>query len=137
MTEEEKELRTCYHWTEWERKAKELEQENAELREQLKEQTNFTKTYYEEIIKLHEQIESKDKFIAELKAENELIKNSDSLCKLIGEQKLQIEKMKCCENCKYNSYWGNELHCNYGLKKALQEDKLVECHNLDKWELKE
>ena len=43
--------------------------------------------------------------IAELKAENELIKNSDSLCKLIGEQKLQIEKMKCCENCKYNSYF--------------------------------
>ena len=31
---------------------------------------------------------------AELKAENELIKNSDSLCKLIGEQKLQIEQMK-------------------------------------------
>ena len=49
----------------------------------------------------------------------------------------QIEKMKCCENCKYNSYWGNELHCNYGLKEALQEDKLVECHNLDKWKLKE
>ena len=37
--------------------------------------------------------------IAELKKENELIKNSDSLCRLIGEQKLQIEKMKCCDNC--------------------------------------
>lgn len=51
--------------------------------------------------------------------------------------KAQIEKMKCCENCKYNSYWGDELHCNYGLKEALQEDKLVECKNMDKWEIKE
>jgi hypothetical protein len=55
----------------------------------------------------------------------------------IAELEAQIEKMKCCENCKYNSYWGNELHCNYGLKEALQEDKLVECKNMDKWEIKE
>ena len=47
-----------------------------------------------------------------------------------------VDKMKCCENCKYNSYWGDELHCNYGLKEATQEDKLVECNNMDKWELK-
>lgn len=38
-------------------------------------------------------IKNLEKQIAELKAENELIKNSDTLCKLIGEQKLQIEKM--------------------------------------------
>lgn len=25
------------------------------------------------------------------------------------ELKTQIEKMKCCENCKYNSYW--EMNC--------------------------
>ena len=31
MSKEEKELRTCYHWTEWERKAKELEEENNKL----------------------------------------------------------------------------------------------------------
>lgn len=55
----------------------------------------------------------------------------------IEELEEQIEKMKCCENCKYNSYWGNELHCNYGLKEALQEDKLVECDKMDKWEIKE
>ena len=56
-----------------------------------------------------------------------------------GEQQSEkkIDKMKCCENCKYNSYWGNELHCNYGLKEALQEDKLVDCKNMDKWEIKE
>ena len=58
------------------------------------------------------------------------IRENQKLCE-------QIEKMKCCENCKYNSYWGNELHCNYGLKEALQEDKLVECKNMDKWEIRE
>ena len=57
--------------------------------------------------------------------------------KEIIELKEQIVKMKCCENCKYNSYWGDELHCNYGLKEAIQEDKLVECNNMDKWEIKE
>lgn len=48
-----------------------------------------------------------------------------------------IQKMKCCENCKYNFYWGNEIHCNFGLKEALQKDKLVECKNMNKWEVKE
>ena len=49
--------------------------------------------------------------LTELKVENEQIKNSDTLCKLIGEQKrkiteleAQIEKMKCCQNCrKFNN----------------------------------
>ena len=43
-----------------------------------------------------------EKRIAELEAENEQIKNSDTLCKLIGEQKrkitdleAQIEEMRC------------------------------------------
>lgn len=56
--------------------------------------------------------------------------------KRIEELEQKIEKMKCCDNCKYNSYWGNELHCNYGLKEALQEDRLVECNKMDKWEIK-
>ncbi len=50
--------------------------------------------------------EPREKRIAELEAENEQIKNSDTLCKLIGEQKRkiaefeeQIEKMKVCQNC--------------------------------------
>lgn len=55
----------------------------------------------------------------------------------IAELEKAIERMRCCENCKYTSYWGNELHCNYGMKEALQEDKLVECKNMDKWEIKE
>ena len=65
------------------------------------------------------------------------IKGYELSKKRILELEQQIEKMKCCENCKYNSYWGNELHCNYGLKEALQEDKLVECKNMDKWEIRE
>ena len=55
----------------------------------------------------------------------------------VAELEQQIEKMKCCGNCKYHSFWGDELKCNYGLKEALVEDKLVECHNKDKWEIKE
>lgn len=68
---------------------------------------------------------------------NALQKTNGSLTDRVDVLETQIEKMKCCENCRYNSYWGNELHCNYGLKEALQEDKLVECNNMDKWEIKE
>ena len=39
------------------------------------------------------------KHLAELEAEN-------------AELKAKIEKMKCCENCKYHSFWGDELKCN-------------------------
>jgi hypothetical protein len=60
----------------------------------------------------------------------------EALKNTIERLQQQIKKMKCCENCKYNSYWGDELHCNYGLKEAIQEDKLVECNNMDKWEIK-
>ena len=42
--------------------------------------------------------------IIELEAENEQIKNSDTLCKVIGEQKPQIEKMKCLLNELYSEF---------------------------------
>ena len=55
----------------------------------------------------------------ELKKENKQIKNSDTLCKLIGEQKrkiteleAQIEKMKCCEICSHNK-GGCSYHHNW------------------------
>ena len=51
----------------------------------------------------------KNKRIVDLEAQNELIKNSDTLCKLIGEQKRnitkleeQIEKMKSQYNYAFN-----------------------------------
>lgn len=58
--------------------------------------------------------------IAELKAENELIKNSDSLCKLIGEQKLQIEKMK------------SDVIKHFG-----EENNVLVARLLKEWEIKE
>lgn len=43
----------------------------------------------------------------------------------------QIEKMKCCENCKHHSFWGNELKCN-----LLDYDTELEClKSKNKWEL--
>ncbi len=84
------------------------------------------------------QLEGRDLEIRELEAQLEREKNLNQCMSDNNEQlREQVEKMKCCENCKYNSYWGNELHCNYGLKEALQEDKLIECKNMDKWEIKE
>ena len=62
--------------------------------------------------------------------------NLDEAVERIEKLEKIILKLRNCENCKYHSFWGDELKCNYGLKEALQEDKLVECHNLDKWEMK-
>ena len=93
-----------------------IAEETKELREQNKELTlkisrlesdcdayDYSQRTYQEEIK-------------ELKAENEQIKNSDTLCKLIGEQKrkiteleAQIEKMKCCYNCKHSRT--DYVHC--------------------------
>lgn len=87
---------------------------------------------------LWETIKELKEKIADLEKENRLLgERCNQLLKDKGELTDKIEKMKCCENCKYNSYWGNELHCNYGLKEALQEDKLVECNKMNKWEIKE
>lgn len=59
---------------------------------------NMWDRYYQTYI---DSAEPREKRIAELEAENEQIKNSDTLCKLIGEQKrkitdleVQVEKMK-------------------------------------------
>ena len=47
--------------------------------------------------------------------------------------KQQIEKMKCCENCKYHSFWGDELKCNF-----LDYDAGFDClKSKSKWELAE
>ena len=74
--------------------------------------------------------------IKELKAENEQIKNSDTLCKLIGEQKrkitdleAQVEKMKNCGNCK-------NFSPTYGLCCYSLGDEDYDCR-LRKWEIKE
>ena len=85
--------------TEKDKRIADLEAENKEMTlkidrlESYCDAYNYSQRTYQEEIK-------------ELKAENEQIKNSDTLCKLIGEQKRkiteleqQIEKMKNCKNC--------------------------------------
>ena len=42
-----------------------------------------------------------------------------------------INKMKCCENCKHHSFWGDELKCN-----LMSYDDEFEClKTKSKWEL--
>lgn len=82
--------------------------------------------------------EPREKQIAELEAENEQIKNSDTLCKLIGEQKrkisylkAQIEKMKCCGNCSHFKLDSSGLY-------PINVCELTypnRCKDHDKWEI--
>lgn len=48
----------------------------------------------DELVKYLEDLKSKAEATKELREENELLKNSDSLCKLIGEQKLKITDLE-------------------------------------------
>ena len=42
----------------------------------------------------------------------------------------QYEKMKCCENCKHHSFWGDELKCN-----LMSYDDELDClKTKSKWE---
>ena len=67
---------------------------------------------------LVDMLREKDRRIAELEEEN-------------AELKELIEKMKCCENCKYHSFWGDELKCNLP-----SYDEQFNClDSKDKWEL--
>lgn len=97
----------CFDYQEKEKRIAELEQQNKELTLKVSrlesdcDAYNYSQRTYQ-------------KRIAELEAENEQIKNSDTLCKLIGEQKrkiteleAQIEKLidfvlsktECCDVC--------------------------------------
>lgn len=42
----------------------------------------------------------------------------------LAELEAQIEKMKCCENCKHHRFCGDVLEC-----------KIIDCNNLESWEL--
>ena len=103
---------------------------------------DFAEPRERHIAELKKQLDWKEKALSKAKKETKRIadrvnKDKRRLIRRKNELEEQIDKMKCCENCKYNSYWGNELHCNYGLKEAMQEDKLVECKDMDRWELAE
>lgn len=51
----------------------------------------------------------------------------------VSELEQQIEKMKCCENCKHHCFWGNELNC-----RTLPYDEELKCMKTrEYWEIKE
>ena len=62
----------------------------------------------------------KEKEIKELEKVNENLANQsiillEAQARLelqINDLKLQIQKMKCCENCKHHGFMGNELICH-------------------------
>ena len=49
----------------------------------------------------------------------------------IAELEMLVQKLKCCENCKHHSFWGDELKCN-----LINYDDEFEClKTKSKWEL--
>ena len=54
----------------------------------------------------------------------------DNLDPYITDLEKQIEKMKCCGNCKHRYFIGDELECHL-------LDNGINCDNEDKWEIKE
>ena len=109
--------------------------------------------YYSNNEELRRQLTEKDKQIAELKRERETINpcgdwNSDvhmcqmyvthdeiqDYCHEIAELKVQIEKMKCCQNCKFEDNDCIEEPCS-ACTRCLGDIKRK--GNSDKWEIKE
>ena len=57
----------------------------------------------------------------------------DELLDRIAELEAQIEKMKCCENCKHHCFWGDELKCM-----VLSYEEELKCMKTkEHWEIKE
>lgn len=50
----------------------------------------------------------------------------EALKNTIERLQQQIEKMKCCENCKNHRFIGDCLEC-----------KIIDCNNFEEWELSE
>lgn len=92
-----------------------------------------------ELEKENEQLKAEIKQIIE----RERVVPEHYLCEMIEknkELKAQIEKMKCCTNCKHNNYTYWQSHCNnpkVKICKLLMQKEEVICANYDKWELKE
>ena len=70
-----------------------------------------------------QELEQENSELKEFISENE--SRETELCILVENLKGKIEKMKCCENCKYHP----EL---YTFKTNCKD-----CHNSDRWELHE
>lgn len=95
-------------------KIKNLTKENEELSNSVTELTN-TKTELEnKVIELETQIEN-----------YKLSENEGN--EIITELKAQIEKMKCCRNCKHYGNYKDDFMCTLVGQK-------IHCKNKDKWE---
>ncbi|SEP81282.1 hypothetical protein SAMN04487977_101502 [Treponema bryantii] len=70
--------------------------------------------------------------IKELEKSNENLANQSMiLCQRNVELEILVQKLKCCENCKHHSFWGDELKCN-----LMSYDDEFEClKTKSKWEL--
>jgi hypothetical protein len=119
MTKEEKELRACYHWTEWERKAKELEKENAQLKSiaQFQQSSNMKRHFeIQELEKKNKKLES-DFRICE--------QNADTYYDQLTKAKDHIKKLLDCLKQDTNDPETNYYVCQY-MDKAEQFLKEIE-----------
>lgn len=100
----------------------------AEATKELQEENRQLKNDYEMIHNCFLISENEKK---ELQSENEELQQK-YLSESYEKAKLveQIEKMKCCGNCKHHYFIGDELECRL-------LDKGINCDNEEKWELTE
>ena len=98
--------------------------------------------YYSNNEELKKELTEKDKQIAELKAQIEKMRSAliEVMCQSVNttseiykKNTEQIEKMKCCENCKHHCFWGDELKCM-----VLSYEEELKCMKTkEHWEIKE
>ena len=115
MTKEEKELRACYHWTEWERKAKDLENKIADIKANCDYVLEGKEIEYREERK---------------KLCNDFENMKATLESKIAKLEQQIEQMKCCGNC--SKYDRNNKMCSRTKFEVIET--LCNCTN--DWELR-
>lgn len=113
---------------------KELEKENAEQKQKLESDQLALNEANEIIAELKYNLKCRDDELAESKAEiNQIIERErvvpeHYLCEMIDknkELKAQVEKMKCCNNCK---------NAHYDWREQVLEGICNECRNYNKWE---
>ena len=83
---------------------------------------SMIKTYLASAEPREKQLQEKDKKIAELTEQNSHLYNDLTFTSAeVDRLKAQIEKMKCCENCKYK-------HCDWS-SKSIDKDGKITFHN--------
>ena len=105
-----------------------LQKQNGELTDKVKE-------LEEKLANADYQLEGRDLEIKELEQKLETERNSRiALVNKIAELEAQIEKMKCCENCKYYNNHYNEVVCK---RQVINCKRILRQATRDQWEIKE